>query len=76
MNFCFNGNLDKFYDGLRWQNWKKDISTLSGDSVYSFYPNLWSKEGKDINKDTKEVVGVDQQYFTNIDLRKQLGLEK
>ena len=76
LTFCFNGNLDKFYDGLRWKNWKKDVSTLSGDSVYSFYPNLWSKEGKDITKDTREVVQIDQLYLSNMDFRKQLGIEK
>ena len=76
LNFCFNGNLDKFYDGLRWKDWTKDISTLSGDSVFSFYPYLWTKEGKDITKDSRKTITVDEQYLSSIGFRKQLGLEK
>lgn len=45
--FCFNHDLDKFYQGYRWNNWKNDVSRLAGDKVYNFVPPLWTKEGKD-----------------------------
>jgi len=76
LNFCFNGDLDKFYKGLRWKSWKEDISTLSGDNVISFYPYLWTKEGKDIKKSTRKAVPVGEQYLSNIEFRKEVGLEK
>ncbi|MFT3705543.1 MAG: DUF2625 family protein [Agriterribacter sp.] len=31
--FCFNNNLDEFYKGYRWTNWKEEVSKLSGDQV-------------------------------------------
>jgi hypothetical protein len=74
--FCFNGDLDKFYQGLRWNNWRQEVSKLGGDKVYSFYPFLWSKEGKDINKDTRKIIPIEEQYFFNITSRIQLGLDK
>ena len=76
LNFSLNGDLDKFYKGLRWKSWKEDISTLSGDNVISFYPYLWTKEGKDITKDSRKAVPVGELYLSNMDLRKKVGLEK
>jgi len=74
LHFCFNGDLDSFYDGLRWKNWKSDLEQLPGDSVYSFYPYLWSQEGKDINILSRTIVPVEEQYDLILDLRKQLKL--
>ena len=71
--FCFNGNIEQFYKDLRWTNWKSDVSKLDGNSVYTFYPYLWAKEGKDINKNTKKPVPVEEQYALNLDMKKHLG---
>jgi len=76
LNFCFNNNLDEFYKGYRWTNWKEDVSKLSGDKIYNFFPMLWTKEGKDINKVSRKAVPVEEQYDLNLDFRKQLGLDK
>jgi Protein of unknown function DUF2625 len=76
LNFCFNGNIEKFYEGLRWTNWKEDVSKLDGNSSYSFYPFLWTKEGKDINKDSIKIITIDEQYSFINNSRKQLGLDK
>ena len=76
LNFCFNGNLNDFYKGYRWANWKEEVCNLSGDKSYNFYPTLWSKEGKDINKNSRKQIPVEEQYNLNIGFRKQLGLEK
>jgi len=76
LQFCFNNDLEKFYDGLRWTNWRSEVSKLQGDQVFNFYPFLWTKEGKDINKNKRKAVPVEEQYSLNLDLRKQLGLDK
>jgi hypothetical protein len=72
LQFCFNNDLDKFYAGSRWKNWKQEVSILEGDKVYNFYPFLWTDEGKDIDKVSRKVIPVEEQYSLNIDLRKQL----
>lgn len=76
LSFCFNGNLEGYYKGYRWKSWKTDVTALPGNKVFSFAPMLWTKEGKDIEKNTRAAVPVEEQYFFNLDLRKQLGLDK
>ncbi|OYU96600.1 MAG: hypothetical protein CFE21_06235 [Bacteroidetes bacterium B1(2017)] len=75
LNFCFNGDLDDFYKNLRWKNWQDEVKNLQGDWVYTFYPTLWSKEGKDITKNVRNPVPIEEQYSLNIEFRKQLGLD-
>jgi hypothetical protein len=76
LNFCFNHNLDDFYEGYRWSNWRTEILTLSGDKVFNFFPCLWTKEGKEIDKNSRKPISVDEQYRLNLDFRKQLGIER
>jgi len=73
--FCFNNDLDDFYKGRRWKNWKTDVSKLPTDKVYSFYPPLWSKEGKDITISKRNPVPIEEHYSFSLDLRKKLGLK-
>lgn len=74
--FCFNNDIEEFYKGRRWNNWRREVERLNGNGVFSFYPFLWTKEGKDINKNSRKVVPVDEQYKLNIEIRKQIGLDK
>ena len=73
--FCFNNDMNKFYEGKRWHRWREEVAALEGNKVISFYPFLWSKEGKNINKITKKVIPVEEQYNFNLEKRKQLGLD-
>lgn len=74
--FCFNNNLNDFYKGYRWKNWERDVEKLNGNEVINFVPFLWTKEGKDIEKSSRKAISIEEQYRLNLDLRKQLGLEK
>ena len=73
--FCFNNNLDDFYKDLRWKNWRKQVTKLSGNSVFNFFPFLWTKEGKEINKTRRKIIAVQSQFEFNMKSRKELGLE-
>ncbi|KQB39563.1 DUF2625 domain-containing protein [Flavobacterium aquidurense] len=76
LGFCFNNDLDKFYEGNRWNGWRQEVSKLKGDEVFNFYPFLWSAEGSDINKSSRKIIPVQEQYNLNLDLRKQLGFDQ
>ncbi len=76
LDFCFKGDLNKFYKGLRWIKWRSEVAKLSGDKAFTFFPFLWTKEGKDINKCTRRAVPVEEQYNFSVEMRKQIGLEK
>ena len=70
--FCFNGDLQKFYGDYRWKTWKADILKLQGDQVFNFYPYLWTKEGKNINKNSRKEISVEEQYNFNLNMKNQL----
>jgi hypothetical protein len=74
--FCFNSDLDKFYEGLRWKNWKEDVLNLDGNKAFDFYPYLWSKEGKDVNQVSRKAVPIEELFIQSMLTRKQLGLDK
>jgi len=73
--FCFNGDLAEFYSNLRWLTWKDDVSILDGNQVYNFFPYLWTKEGKDINKNSRMAIPIEEQYKFSMSVQKQLGFD-
>jgi hypothetical protein len=73
--FCFTGDINKFYEGIKWSSWQKDIQSLIADDVFNFYPPLWSKEGKDEKKRGMKPVPAGEQFSFNLSMRKQMGFE-
>lgn len=65
--FCFKGDLEKYYEGYRWNNWDKEISILDGNLGISCIPFLWTKEGKDINKVNKAPVPIQELWGLYLD---------
>lgn len=70
--FCFETNMDEFYENLRWDGWRNDVTNLGGDSAYNFIPFLWTKEGKDINKVDRRVIPVEEVYNFNMEMGQAL----
>jgi hypothetical protein len=62
LNFCFVGDMNQYYDGLRWKSWENDLKKLNADQSFNFYPFLWTEEGKDINSIKRTIVPVQEQY--------------
>jgi len=75
LNWSFNGDLELFYQGFRWKNWKAEVSILDGNKVFSFFPFLWTTEGKDIENSSRKAIPMEEHYLFVLDARKQLGLE-
>ncbi len=75
LDFCFNSDLDRFYEGYRWKNWRKEVPSIGRDMAINFYPPLWTKEGKHINKNSRKAVPIKEQYQYNMDTRAQLNIE-
>ncbi len=64
--FCFTGDLDGFYKGLRWKDWQKEVSTVGGDKVINFTPALYTKEAEDINTVKRTTISIQalwDRYF-------------
>lgn len=62
INICFTVNIEQFYSGLLWKNYKEDTKSLTGDQSVFLYPYPWTKEGKDVNKDSRKVIPVQELY--------------
>lgn len=67
--FCFETDMNDFYSDLRWNNWKNDVKNLHPDYAYNFYPFLWTKEGKDINKVSRKVISIEEVYNFNMGMK-------
>jgi hypothetical protein len=71
--FCFYGKLDKFYKKYAWPGSSGDFARLHFDRTYCFFPLLFTKEGKkDLSKNLRKVIPVEQLYCFYLDMRIQL----
>lgn len=71
--WALTGDLNKFYELFRWKNWETDIQQVNGNQVFSFYPFLWTKEGKDIEKVDKKLVSIEEHYNLTLDFKEQIN---
>ncbi len=67
--FCFETDMDDFYQGMRWKNWHSDVSQLNPDYSYSLFPFLWTKEGRDIEKVSRKVVSAEELYESMMNIK-------
>jgi hypothetical protein len=72
--FCFSGDLDKFYDGMRWRSWQQEVAKIDGNQGIFCLPPLFTKEGKDLNKATRKPVPIVELWGLHNDFRQQLGI--
>ncbi len=70
--WALNEDFSKFYDGLRWDSWKTDIATLSGDQCMMFYPFPWAEESSAENS-YRGAVPITEAFDLKCDMVKQLG---
>jgi len=40
LTWAFQGDLAKYYETQRWQDWEKETAALPGDQAFNFYPLL------------------------------------
>ncbi|SHE58628.1 Protein of unknown function DUF2625 [Pedobacter caeni] len=72
LTFCFDNDLDSFYKGFRWKDWRTEVSDMPGDKAFSFFPFLWTVQGKDIEKNSREPVPAEELYHLNLSFREKL----
>ncbi|MFZ4181568.1 DUF2625 domain-containing protein [Streptomyces pseudogriseolus] len=46
LSWILSGGLQEFYEGLRWDGWRDEVSVLNGRQGLSFFPPLWSAEAR------------------------------
>ena len=66
--------LAQFYEKLRWPSWRAEITQLSGDDCFSYYPFLWTKEGS-VTRSRRERVAVQAEFALRADLVRQFNCQ-
>lgn len=69
--WALSDQLAVFYQGLRWDDWQRDVQALSANQCFSFYPFLWTREGS-VQHSHRAVVDVDELFAMHLDLARTL----
>ena len=64
--WTFQGNIDEFFNTMRWKNWEKDVESIDNDKAFLIYPFLWAKEC-DIETASKKIVSIDEIIEMNFE---------
>lgn len=59
LEWCANGDLAHFYDGLRWDGWASDVAAMPFDSGVLFNPTAWDA-GPPLGERPRRVVPMGQ----------------
>ncbi|MEO8587829.1 MAG: DUF2625 domain-containing protein [Flavobacteriales bacterium] len=60
--FCFSGDLNDFYQGLRWKGWESEVGRLDGDQAFHCVPYLFTAEGKNIAQVDRKAVPIQELW--------------
>ncbi|SFV04438.1 DUF2625 family protein [Butyrivibrio sp. INlla21] len=71
ISWALQGNIDDFYEAMRWDNWNSIAEDVSVDQGILVYPFLWAKEC-DVEKAEKKVVPFNEIIALNFDYKKRL----
>jgi len=52
---------------VRWKGWELGVGALNGDQALSIYPPLWTAEGQDPEKSSRQPCPVDGIYSLNVE---------
>ena len=61
VRWCFDGDLEQFYQGYRWPGWEAEVRDLSGDRAFSIWPPLFA-EGPRIEQRDRRAVPIDEIF--------------
>ena len=71
--FFICGDMEQFYEGFKWSTWQSDIFALRLNHVFSFFPFLWTEEGKNIESTMRNPIPTEEQYQVDIMYRNGLN---
>jgi hypothetical protein len=69
--WALTGDLEKFYSGIRWPGWEQEVSAISADRCFDFYPPLWSQEGT-AETSHRATVPAEEAFGAKRDLLRQM----
>lgn len=73
LNWAFAGDLKMFYEGSYWNSCKEEVAQANADEVFSFFPPLWTKEGKNLGNSSRKLVPIEESYALTLEFQAQLN---
>jgi hypothetical protein len=70
--FCFSGDLASYYKSLRWKGWEQEVKALTGNQGIMCLPFLFTKEGKNVAKNSRKAVPAAELWAMSQDFQRQL----
>jgi hypothetical protein len=71
--WSLSGDLETFYENMRWPGWEKDAAALGPDEAVSIAPPLVFEEGGSVAERSRKVVPAAQLVRLHFDLAAQLA---
>lgn len=71
--WAITGDIDGFYETFSYTGWKQEAKALQPDQGISFYPPLWTKEGKDPEQCSRKAIPMKELIGMELDLMQKLG---
>jgi hypothetical protein len=65
IGWCFGGDLEKYYGGMRWPTWREEVAHLAGDQAFGIYPFL-SVDGPPITERSRQVTSIAELYERHV----------
>ena len=62
-----------FYEGSYWNGCKEEVAQANADKVFSFFPPLWTKEGKNLGNSSRKLVSIEESYALTLEFQAQLN---
>ncbi|PTM53239.1 DUF2625 family protein [Desmospora activa] len=75
IDWAMTGDIKKFYQPFYWTGWEQDVQSLHGDQGYSFYPFLWTREGKNIESVSRKAVPIAELWKLQLHWRKEFNIK-
>jgi hypothetical protein len=73
VRWIFGGDVESFYENLRWPGWENEMKHVGGDQALSLYPPPWTTEGKDVSQVSRRAIPAREVWALQQDLARQLG---
>ncbi|MCX4804061.1 DUF2625 domain-containing protein [Streptomyces sp. NBC_01214] len=74
VSWLLSGDLETFYEGLRWPGWREEATALALSQGITVYPFLWSEEARaDLAATSRQAVPMREVLGAAADFARQMG---
>ncbi len=63
--WCFQGDLARYYETMRWPGWQDDLRQITGDQAFNIFPFL-SCSGPPVGERTRTPINISEMYSCHL----------